>query len=72
VGCGGRSLPPWATTPDVHLSKILIRPFIFRKSRQNKYKKILCGVAIYVEKSQSGVAAQLCARRIQADAGLDR
>jgi hypothetical protein len=29
AGCGGRSLPPWATTPDVHFSKILIRPFIF-------------------------------------------
>jgi hypothetical protein len=29
VGCGGRSLTPWATAPDVHLSKILIRPFIF-------------------------------------------
>jgi hypothetical protein len=24
--------------PDVHFSKILIRPFIFRKSSQNKYK----------------------------------
>jgi hypothetical protein len=43
VGCGGRSLPSWATTPDVHLSKILIRPFIFRKSRQNKYKKFFAG-----------------------------
>jgi hypothetical protein len=26
---GGGSQPLWATTPDVHLSKILIRPFIF-------------------------------------------
>jgi hypothetical protein len=32
VGCGGRSLTTWATAPDVHLSKILIRPIIFRKS----------------------------------------
>jgi hypothetical protein len=24
VGCGGRSLTPWGTAPDVHLSKILI------------------------------------------------
>jgi hypothetical protein len=32
VECGGKSLTPWGTTPDVHLSKILIRPFIFRKS----------------------------------------
>jgi hypothetical protein len=29
----------WATTPDVYLSKILIRPFIFRKSRQINIKK---------------------------------
>jgi hypothetical protein len=25
--------------PDVHFSKILIRPFIFQKLSQNKYKK---------------------------------
>jgi hypothetical protein len=40
VGYDGRSQPPWASTPDVHLSKILIRPFIFQKSWKNKYKKI--------------------------------
>jgi hypothetical protein len=39
VGYGGKSLQLWGTVPDVHFSKILIRPFIFRKSRQNKYKK---------------------------------
>jgi hypothetical protein len=27
--------------PHVYFSKFLIRPFIFRKSNQNKYKKIL-------------------------------
>jgi hypothetical protein len=32
VGYGGRSQLPWATALDVHLLKILIRPFIFRKS----------------------------------------
>jgi hypothetical protein len=32
VGCGGRRLTPWATAPDVQLSKILIRHIIFRKS----------------------------------------
>jgi hypothetical protein len=32
VGYGGRSLTPWGTTPYVHLSKILVRPIIFRKS----------------------------------------
>jgi hypothetical protein len=32
AGCDGRSLPPWSAAPDVHFSKILIRPFIFRKS----------------------------------------
>jgi hypothetical protein len=39
VGYGGRSLLLCGTTPDVHLSKILIPPFIFRKSWQIKYKK---------------------------------
>jgi hypothetical protein len=29
---GGRSLTPWDTASDVHLSKILIQPIIFRKS----------------------------------------
>jgi hypothetical protein len=33
------TLPPWCTTPDVYFSKILIGPFIFQKSRQNKYIK---------------------------------
>jgi hypothetical protein len=33
-------LPLWGTAPDVHFSKFLIRPFVFQKSRQNKYKKI--------------------------------
>jgi hypothetical protein len=32
VRYGGRSLTSWATASDVHLSKILIRPVIFRKS----------------------------------------
>jgi hypothetical protein len=32
VRYGGRSLTLWATTSDVHLSKILFRPIIFRKS----------------------------------------
>jgi hypothetical protein len=32
VGYGDRSLSPCGTVPDVHLSKILIGPFIFRKS----------------------------------------
>jgi hypothetical protein len=32
VRCGGRSLTPWPTTSDVHFSKILIQPIIFRKS----------------------------------------
>jgi hypothetical protein len=31
-------------TPDVYFSKFLVRPFIFRKSKQNKYKKISCSV----------------------------
>jgi hypothetical protein len=30
VGCGGRSLTPWGTVTDVHLSKFLVPPFIFR------------------------------------------
>jgi hypothetical protein len=32
VGCGDRSLTTWVTASDVHLSKILIQPIIFRKS----------------------------------------
>jgi hypothetical protein len=40
VGYGGRNLPSWGMAPDVYFSNFLIRPFIFRKSRQNKYKKI--------------------------------
>jgi hypothetical protein len=40
VPLGGRDLTPWGTAPDVHFSKNLIWPFIFRKLRKNKYKKI--------------------------------
>jgi hypothetical protein len=32
VSDGGRDLTPWGAAPNVHFSKILIRPFIFRKS----------------------------------------
>jgi hypothetical protein len=39
VGHGDRNLPLWVMTPDVYFSNFLIRPFIFRKSKQNKYKK---------------------------------
>jgi hypothetical protein len=40
VGHGGRNLPPWGMARDVYFSKFFIRLFIFRKSKQNKYKKI--------------------------------
>jgi hypothetical protein len=40
VGHGGRYLPPYNLAVDVYFSKILVRPFIFRKSKKKKYKKI--------------------------------
>jgi hypothetical protein len=30
--CGRKLLPPWGMAPDVHFSKFLVGPFIFRKS----------------------------------------
>jgi hypothetical protein len=34
-------------TPDVYFSKFLVRPFIFRKSKQNIYKKILSSTPVF-------------------------
>jgi hypothetical protein len=39
VGYGGRRLTPWATSLDVHLSKILVRPIIFENHNKLNIKK---------------------------------
>jgi hypothetical protein len=39
LGYGGMSQPPWDTAPDVHFSKILIRPFIFQNHDKLNIKK---------------------------------
>jgi hypothetical protein len=54
---GDRYLPPCGLAADVYFSNFLVRPFIFRKSKKKKYKKIQ-GFAVVVKDHHPIVSCQ--------------